>query len=183
MIIRNGIYQYNKPEENGELQKKFEAVDRLGAIRRREEYLAEQPQYTVPPMDMGEPEPKKDEKQEAIKKKIDTIPEPDSKVGKGELPQWLKPGGKGIDLSWKKVEDLGVVEDGEKVYLTKESFGLQPGNYEVYKERDYNTITNEDVDKWFAKDNAGNVTQFRTDEKDNESNWWDNPLNPFSWFN
>ena len=58
-----------------------------------------------------------------------------------------------------------------------------PGNYEVYKERDYNKVTNEDRDLWYAKDNKGNVTQFRIDEKDNESSWWDNPLNPLSWFN
>ena len=108
-----------------------------------------------------------------------------------EIPSFFTGPQAGADLSGKKVTSLDDALPGETVYLTKESYGLQPGNYTISMEtvgagdRGTGAITGEKRDKYYATDKAGAKTEYKTDNKKASDEWslWNNPLNPLSWFN
>jgi len=94
------------------------------------------------------------------------------------VPSWMS---SYENLSWDNVTDLRNLKPGKKVYLKEKYKNIPEGNYTITKKRDYNPKSNKDIIKWYAVDENGKEYHYKT-EKKQEQGWWDNTLNPFSWF-
>lgn len=102
--------------------------------------------------------------------------------------------GGGFAMRGSKVDSMDQaarLENGTEFYTTSEMGGVPAGSYhldvreEGIKEgSDPGTITGEKRIRYYAVDDQGNEYLIKTDNrKASESwDWWDNPLNPLSWF-
>ena len=111
-------------------------------------------------------------------------------------------GADGADLSKPRYEDPTKAKSGEEIYLTQTYTGqsipqfgsktIPPGNYTIEVKDEGmevgsspGTITGETRTRTYAIDSAGKRYLLKEDNKKaSESfDWWNNPLNPLSWFN
>jgi hypothetical protein len=115
-------------------------------------------------------------------------------LDQAKTPDWLTNAGAdaAADLSKTRYADPTKAENGEEIYLTDEYEGVKPGNYTVaVRDEGINegsepgTITGEHRVRTYLVAPDGTETLVKTDNKkaSDEWDWWDNPINPLSWFN